>query len=83
MLEQLLVQIIQMLNIVVGTVLPPQISQEQKNQLQLVIPVLYAALKYPATHFAGQSSTPLDNVTVAELIEIIEEAAQKYGIELS
>lgn len=82
MLEQLLIQIIQLLNVVLGAVLPKNITAEQRRILEDTIPVLYAGLKFPATRYASQSDNKLDDATVSEMMELCVLVNEKYGIPL-
>lgn len=81
-LEQLLIQIIQLLNVVLGAVLPEEITAQQRRILEDVVPVLYAGLKFPARRYALQSTNKLDDATVNEMIELCELINQKYQIPL-
>ena len=61
---------------------PNEITLEQKASLQKIVGTTYAAAKNIGPDLVASTENDLDDALLMEVIEICEQAAAKYGLEL-
>ena len=67
---------------VVAALEPDELTEQGKKNLQMGVGVGYAIFKFAGKELAEGTATDIDDKLVAEGIEICEQAAVKYGLEL-
>ena len=68
---------------IVNQISPDQLTPEAKDELQKYVSTVYAAAKNFGPDLVAKTSNDLDDAILAEAIEICEQAATKYGLELN
>ena len=67
---------------VVATMEPDELTEQGRKNVQMGVGILYAILKFAGQPLVETTATDIDDKIIAEGIEICEQAAQKYGLEL-
>lgn len=68
---------------IVNQISPDQLTPEAQQELQKYIGTIYAAAKNFGPDLVAKSENDLDDAVLVEAIEICEQAAAKYGLELN
>ena len=81
--KELLLILIGKISDLLAAVEPDNISDAEKEKLQMWVGILYAAIKFAGKKLVADTSNDIDDAVVAEAIEICEHAAEKYGLQLN
>lgn len=74
---------IQYISTAVNQLTPDQLTPEAKAELQMYIGTVYSAAKNFGPMLVAKTTNDLDDAILVEAIEICEQAATKYGLELN
>jgi len=82
-LSSIVKEIIKQMSLFFELLSPDEITPEQKAEVQKYVGSFYALAKHFGPELVAGSNNDLDDTLLAELLEICELAAQKYGLELN
>lgn len=68
---------------VIEAMAPDELTGNGRKNTQKVVGILYAAAKNVGPEYVASTENDLDDIVLAEAIEICELAAKKYGLELN
>ena len=68
---------------VIKTLEPDEITPQAKENLQATVGILYSALKFYGKGLVLSTENDFDDAVYAEAVEICEQVAKKYQLELN
>ncbi len=68
---------------VVAQLSPDDLTPEATKELQMYIGTFYSAAKNLGPMLVAKTDNDIDDLILTELIEVCEQAATKYGLELN